>query len=155
MANAAADGTFDDILFDTWNDNFVPRGFNDQGGQQTIIGYIDNTEHYGNSCGAIALEIDFIERTVELFFIPQGDGAIAAMNSDALIDGDSFLSLNYNAAGWGRFIENMGTFAVLRQRVLDGAGGQNGGRRRYRKTRKSLKKKSKRHSKSRRLSKKY
>jgi hypothetical protein len=113
--NVPSNGTFVDDLFPTWAEKFVPREHRDRGRQ--IIGYLDNSEFYGNSCSAIGVEIKYEDREVGLFFIPNKGKPIREMSGNELISGDGFLSLTYGADDWAEFVENMGTFEALCDRI--------------------------------------
>jgi hypothetical protein len=145
---ADSHGRFLDELFPTWGEKFVPRGFM----ALTIIGYIDNSEHYATFCKAIGVEIDYLLRQVQLYFIKDINKPIEDLTANELINGDSFMVLNYNEPDWHEVIEaNVGTYQALRARLAEAEEaaaaavhpiGHNGGRRRKTRQRKTRHRKS-------------
>lgn len=106
--------TFETDLFDNFARYFVPRGFDGR----RVFGYIDNSKHYGNSCSAIALDIHYDRRAVDLYFIPYKGRPFNKMSEEELFEGDMFLTLKHNPEDWASFEESMGTYSQLRERIL-------------------------------------
>lgn len=107
-------GRFEEELFLVWT--FVPREVRGN----TVIGYIDNRKDYAETCAALAAEIDYSTKTVTLLFIPAKSGTeVANMSAAELVDGDSFITLKYDEAGWEKIVETVGALEsiVVRQQA--------------------------------------
>lgn len=144
-------GTFGEDPSTFLNNNFVPKSANEQ--FQEVTGYFDITNHYNTTCPYLAASINYPRRKMTVFLIPPPhDGlTVPQMNADDLTSGDILIELTYSNQGWEEFIENMGTFEQMQQRIeavapegnIPLAGGKRSKRRSRRATRK-LKRKSRR-----------
>lgn len=119
-------GNFSEGFFSLFNDTVYPR-YNE--GRDIVIGYVDVSQHYGETCSAIGFKMIFSAKKIELFFIPSVPGkSVKEMTKEELVaDGNCFLVFHYKFDNWNSLMEELDTVKEFRAGIPSASAGSTGG----------------------------